>query len=326
MRSILIMTMLVAGISAYSQDKDSILTVFWNLENFFDYRDDGTSDSDAEFSSFGNRHWTSKKFYKKCEMVSKSLFWIGDRYGCLPDVIGVAEVENRWVLERLISSTLLRKYEYEIVHRDSKDRRGIDVALLYRSSRFELVDYSFCIPSFEGIPMTTRDILQVKLKRLSDGHIYDFIVNHHPSKFGGARESECRRVAAMESLVNICDSLAVVAERVESYRGVVAMGDFNDTPDGSQFELLDDHLKNACSDLFEAGEGTIRYEGKWVLIDMFWVSPSILSDARCEILRIPFLMTRDRKHPGEKPLRTYSGPRYLGGVSDHCPVVLCIVL
>ena len=124
----------------------------------------------------------------------------------------------------------------------------------------------------------------------------------------------------------MCDSLAGASAGIEGYMGIVAMGDFNDTPDGSQFAMLEGRLENACSGLFEAGEGTIRYEGKWDLIDMFWVSPSILSDARCEILRIPFLMTRDRKHPGEKPLRTYSGPRYLGGVSDHCPVVLCIVL
>ena len=324
MRLILILTMLVTGTVLYSQDNDSLLTVFWNLENFFDYRDSGTSESDAEFSSGGSRHWTSKKFYKKCDMVSKSLFWIGDRYGRLPDVIGVAEIENKWVLDRLLSSTLLRKYEYRIVHRDSQDRRGIDVALLYRKGVFELIDHSFCVPSFEGEKMTTRDILQVKLSRMKDGEVYDFVVNHHPSKFGGSRESEGRREAAMESLVSMCDSLLAVSAGVDGYRGVIAMGDFNDTPDGSQFELLEGRLENTCQNLFKAGEGTIRYEGKWDLIDMFWVSPSLYNDSIVEILRIPFLMTRDRKHPGEKPLRTYSGPRYLGGVSDHCPIVLRI--
>ena len=316
--------MLLSGTVLYSQDNDSLLTVFWNLENFFDYRDSGTSESDAEFSSGGSRHWTSKKFYKKCDMVSKSLFWIGDRYGRLPDVIGVAEIENRWVLERMLSSTLLRKYEYDIIHRDSRDRRGIDVALLYKKSVFELVDYSFCVPSFEGVRMATRDILHVKLRRISDGSVYDFIVNHHPSKFGGSKESEGRRKAAMESLVSMCDSLLAVSAGMKDYNGVIAMGDFNDTPDGSQFSLLDARLKNTCLELFENGEGTIRYEGKWDLIDMFWVSPSMFSEVRCEILRIPFLMTRDRKHPGDKPLRTYSGPRYLGGVSDHCPVTLLL--
>ena len=316
--------MLTVGMTVYSQDKDSIRTVFWNLENFFDYRDGGNGGSDAEFTPEGIRHWTSGKFYEKCEIVSKSLFWIGERYGRIPDVIGVAEVENRWVLERLLSSTLLRKYEYKIVHRDSHDRRGIDVALLYRKGRFQLVDYSFCVPSFDGVRMSTRDILHVKLRCISDGSVYDFIVNHHPSKFGGSRESEGRRAAAMETLASMCDSLNLVSAGQQSYKGIVAMGDFNDTPDGSQFEMLEGRLENTCLEMFVAGEGTIRYEGKWDLIDMFWVSPSIYSSSACEILRIPFLMTRDRKHPGEKPLRTYSGPRYLGGVSDHCPIIINI--
>ena len=324
MRSILVLAMLIIGTAAYSQEKESLLALFWNLENFFDYRDGGTSESDADFSSAGSRHWTAKKFYGKCDLVSKSLFWIGERYGRLPDVIGVAEVENRWVLERLLSSTLLRKYEYKIVHRDSHDRRGIDVALLYRKGRVQLVDCSFCVPSFEGVRMSTRDILHVKLRCISDGSVYDFIVNHHPSKFGGSRESEGRRAAAMETLASMCDSLNLVSSGQRSYKGIVAMGDFNDTPDGGQFEMLEGRLENTCLEMFAAGEGTIRYEGKWDLIDMFWVSPSIYSSSACEILRIPFLMTRDRKHPGEKPLRTYSGPRYLGGVSDHCPIIINI--
>ena len=324
MRLILVLTLLMVGAAAYSQDKDSLLAVFWNLENFFDYRDGGTGDSDAEFSAGGSRHWTAKKFYRKCEMISKSLFWIGDEYGTLPDVVGVAEVENRWVLERLLYSTMLRKYGYGIVHRDSRDRRGIDVALLYRSDRLQLVDKSFCVPLYSGAPMSTRDILHVKLRCLSSGGVYDFIVNHHPSKFGGAAQSEGRRSAAMESLAGVCDSLFAASAGLDDYKGVVAMGDFNDTPEAAQFSMLEGKLENACLDLFEKGEGTIRYEGKWDLIDMFWVSPSLYRRSRSEISRIPFLMTRDRKHPGEKPLRTYSGPRYLGGVSDHCPVVINI--
>lgn len=321
-RMILVLFLIAVGVVANSKDKDSMLTIFWNLENFFDYHDNGTGESDTEFSSDGSRRWTSSRFYEKCQMISKSIFWIGDRYGGLPDVIGVAEVENRWVLERLLSSTLLRKYGYKIVHRNSQDRRGIDVALLYRSASFDMVDYSYCVPEYNGVRMNTRDILHVKLKSKSGGKIYDFIVNHHPSKFGGANESEGRRMAAMESLVSMCDSLKNVSGTFENYSGIIAMGDFNDTPDGSQFSLLDGKLENACLGLFKQGEGTIRFEGKWDLIDMFFISPGLYSQS--EIVRVPFLMTRDRKHPGEKPLRTYSGPRYLGGVSDHCPITLWV--
>ena len=118
-----------AGIGVRAQDRDSLLVMFWNMENFFDWTDQGTGESDKEFSSFGERHWTKSKFYAKCDAIAKSLMWIADRYGRMPDVIGLAEVENRGVLDKLLNYTLLRKYDYSIVHRESGDRRGIDVAL-----------------------------------------------------------------------------------------------------------------------------------------------------------------------------------------------------
>ena len=145
------------------------------------------------------------------------------------------------------------------------------------------------------------------------------IVNHHPSKYGGSEASEGRRNAAMAALKDMSDSL------ISAGQGrIVAMGDFNDTPDGPQFRMLDGVLQNMSDRLFKAGEGTIRYQGKWELIDMFMVSPDLIHSSRMEIVRIPFLMTYERKYPGLKPLRTYSGPRYIGGVSDHCPIVLMI--
>lgn len=321
-RLIFVLVLFISNELISAREQDSLLTVFWNLENFFDYHDGGNGESDHEFSPEGKRRWTSKRFYAKCHMVAKSVFWMGDYYGKIPDVIGVAEVENKSVLRRMISSTGLRKYDYDIIHRESGDRRGIDVALLYRKSIFELVDISCHIPEYKGESMKTRDILCVRLKRLSNGYIYDFIVNHHPSKFGGAKESEGRRVEAMKTLRYVCDSLKSIPINNKDKCHIVAMGDFNDTPDGSQFALLDGRLKNACEKLFRKGEGTIRYEGRWDLIDMFWISENLYHSSRTEILKIPFLMMREKKHPGEKPLRTYSGPRYLGGVSDHCPIIL----
>jgi endonuclease/exonuclease/phosphatase family metal-dependent hydrolase len=153
---------------------------------------------------------------------------------------------------------------------------------------------------------------------LADSSRLDFIVNHHPSKYGGEKESEGRREAAMKALKELCDSL--------ENEHVIAMGDFNDTPDAGSFEIIEGTLVNKGLQLHERGEGTIRYEGKWDLIDMFMVSPSLAGKTRMEVCRIPFLMTWEKKHPGEKPLRTYSGPRYIGGVSDHCPIVLKIGL
>ena len=306
--------------TAQESEKDGTLVMFWNLENFFDWTDQGTGESDKEFSSMGERHWTRKKFYAKCDAISKTMMWMADRYGRMPDVAGFAEVENRRVLKMLLESTLLRKYGYEIVHFESGDRRGIDVALIYRTEVFDKVGESVRTPEFEGEKMDTRDILTVRLRRKSDGENVNFIVNHHPSKFGGSKASEGRRTAVMKSLSEFCDSLLKSPENAE----IVAMGDFNDNPDGEQFALLEGILVNKSGILHEEGEGTIRYEGRWDLIDMFFTSPDLAGRSEMHIERVPFLMMRERKHPGEKPFRTYSGPRYIGGVSDHCPIILWI--
>ena len=313
-RLILLMLLSAVGFALRAQENEKKLAMFWNLENFFDWTDQGTGESDAEFSSYGKRHWTRKRFYTKCDAVSKTIFHIGDLYGKLPEVIGFAEIENRGVLEKLCSSTLLRKCGYRIVHFDSSDRRGIDVALLYRTTCYNHLSTSLRAPETDGKKLQTRDMLHVSLKDLQTDEIYDYIVCHHPSKFGGEESSIPKRLAAMTALKEMCDSLG--------NRNIIVMGDFNDVPSAAQFDMLDDILVNKSDSLHAAGRGTIRYEGKWDLIDMFLVSSNIEGHSVMDIPEVPFLMTRESRHAGEKPLRTYSGPRYIGGVSDHLPVVL----
>ena len=313
----MILILICSGFLCAAQDEK--LVVFWNLENFFDYVDGGEGESDREWSSTGSRRWTKTRFYTKCDAIAKTMFWIGEKYGRMPDVIGVAEVENSGVLYKLLSSSLLRKYDYKVVHYDSHDRRGIDVALLYRSSVYRMVSSSVTVPEYDAQKLSTRDILQVCLESV-DGERMNVLVNHHPSKYGGSQASESRRDAAMTAMRNLCDSLALADSGIP----VIARGDFNDTPDGDQFRMLDGVLVNKADSLFRAGQGTIRFEGKWDLIDMFMVSGSISEKSAMEILQVPFLMTYEKKYPGLKPLRTYSGPRYIGGVSDHCPIVLTV--
>ena len=308
------MLLSAVGFVAKAQNEDQMVVMFWNLENFFDWTDQGTGESDAEFSSRGKKHWTKEKFHIKCDAVSKAIFMAGECYGRIPDVIGFAEVENKSVLQKLLSSTLLRKCDYKVVHFDSGDRRGIDVALLYREGLFELVSTSVKVPEYDGVKMQTRDMLQVCLKSESRGEKYDFIVCHHPSKFGGEKASGPKRDAAMEALVHMCDSIG--GERQ------VVMGDFNDSPWASQFDLLEGRLINKSDGLLMVHKGTIKYEGKWELIDMFLVSPGLDSCTEMMIAEFPFLMVKDSRHAGIKPHRTYSGPRYIGGVSDHLPIVL----
>ena len=313
-RLILLMLLSAVGLNVMAQESGQMLVMFWNLENFFDWTDQGTGESDAEFSSAGKRHWTRKRFYSKCDAIAKTIFHIGDLYGKLPDVMGFAEIENRGVLEKLCSSTLLRKCGYRIVHFDSSDRRGIDVAFLYRTTCSSLLSTYLKTPETDGNKLQTRDMLHISLKDLQTDEIYDYIVCHHPSKFGGEESSRPKRLAAMTALKEMCDSLA--------NRNLIVMGDFNDVPSAAQFDMLDSSLVNKSDSLHAAGRGTIRYEGKWDLIDMFLVSSNIEGHSVMDIPEVPFLMTRESRHAGEKPLRTYSGPRYLGGVSDHLPVVL----
>ena len=169
-----------------------------------------------------------------------------------------------------------------------------------------------------------------------------------PSKYGGAAESEPRRRIAVERLRFLADSLAAVG-----IDRIIAGGDFNDTPDNPVFGLLEPVLLPMHMDLFRRGLGTIKFDGKWDLIDHVYVSPALVSvpmsaatlesfsgeadrqpdkvgipsaRVRMRILRIPFLLTRDTVHSGEKPLRTYTGPRHTGGVSDHLPVLLEVPL
>lgn len=362
MRTLLLLWLFVAP------GADSLQVMFWNVENFFDWRNDSTTVSDVEFSAAGERHWTWKRFQAKANAFAKALFWVEAETGRLPDIIGLEEVENAFVLRQVLQKTALRKLDYKYVHYDSPDRRGIDVALLYRSSRLELLDSKPCHLLSADTVMATRDILLCVFQRAGtpvmpappssvmpnppssvmpdpdrasiatfqeipgqagkDGRggsgndgAFAVLVNHHPSKYGGAAESEPRRRIAVERLRFLADSLAAIG-----IDRIIAGGDFNDTPDNPVFGLLEPVLRPMHMDLFRRGLGTIKFDGKWDLIDHIYVSPALTPLSRMRILRIPFLLTRDTVHSGEKPLRTYTGPRHTGGVSDHLPVLLEVPL
>ena len=348
-----------------------ITVMFWNMENFFDFKDDGTGESDAEFSATGPRRWSKARFYRKCHAVAKTILWAGSgtvrggdniAYTSLPDVVGMAEVENRFVLTQLVTKTALRKLDYKIVHFDSPDPRGIDCALLYRASRLTLVSAKPCRVNAPGLQ--TRDILLAQFITAA-GDSLAVLVNHHPSKYGGG-ETDWRREVAVARLRALGDSLAT-----SGWPLAVAVGDFNDTPDNPLFTrllpafslcrmtepakahenrrelaaslsedasqrqqrtLYDDFGNDRSSALSTdgrpslRGQGSIRFNGEWQLIDLCFVSPALADAASFSVLEPPFLTERDAAHSGEKPLRTYSGPRYLGGVSDHRPILVHVTL
>lgn len=271
----------------------SLLVMFWNVENFYDYREGKQSKG---------------HFYAKCEGIAKIVMKAGDSEGCLPDIIGLAEVENSFVVQQILRSTSLSKTDYKYVHYDSPDHRGIDCALLYRSSRLTLTDSRPChILDSAGNVMATRDILLASfLDR--DGKRVDVLVNHHPSKFGG-KKGDGGRGAAMGRMIQIRDSLA------NSGGIFLSLGDFNEEPGDCPSSL-----KDLSVPLKEKGLGTIRYNGGWELIDR-----SFTDEGACAYMKIfsdSSLSVKDSSHSGEKPRRTSSGPRYLGGISDHYPILV----
>ncbi len=315
-----ILFLLLSGLlSAGKAEAQEHLVMFWNVENFFDYINEGTGESDAEFSSWGERHWTKARFNAKCDAIAKMLLWVGDKYGEVPPVVGFAEVENFRAMRSLVSNTILRKFGYRVVHYESPDHRGIDVALIYRPAVYELLSAKPChIYKGDGSVMHTRDILLVSLREREGGDTTFYAVNHHPSKYGGEAVSRPSRLAAMTRLKEVCDSVLVLTKG----RRVITMGDFNDTPDNELFGIFGSTMVNKSRPLFKKGRGTIKYNGKWELIDMFIISAELEERYGMEIIMAPFHVQDDRAHVGVKPFRTYSGPRYIGGISDHFPIVL----
>ncbi len=293
---LLCLLLIIAG-NSFSHS-DSLLLVTWNLENFFDPKCDSTSVSEMEFSSQGERRWTSRRFGAKCNGISKTILAAADRFGRLPDIIAVQEVENRRVLRRLLEDTPLRKLDYRIVHFDSPDPRGIDCALLYRAGTLKLQHAAPChLYDSAGALMRTRDILLAVFGSPSAPALA-VLVNHHPSKIG--RGSSDRRETAAARLNLLCDSLETAG-----CSRIVAVGDFN-----REMRWQDPSCRG----------GTLKFNGRWERIDGCALARGCT--VREEVLVFPFLLTRDSAQGGLKPLRTYSGPRYLGGLSDHLPVAV----
>ena len=275
----LLLTLLSLQPAQAGQRPDSLLVVFWNLENFFDWKSDSRP-----------QYWTSSRFRSKCEGVCKTLMLIADRYGQLPDVVGFAEVENRTVVSRLLRNALLRKAGYEILHFDSPDRRGIDCALIHRPPL--VLEYGAAKHLYDssGTVMQTRDILLASFGQLC------VLVNHHPSKLGSGKGAA--RDLAMERMRFLADSLMDAGAAA-----VLAVGDFNE-----------------C---YWEGEGTIKYNGEWEKIDGCFSFGNIVVTE--EVFDHPLLLEKDKKYGGLRARRTFTGPRYNGGLSDHLPVIFKLI-
>lgn len=282
-----------------------ITIVSYNVENLFHPAHDSLKD-DFEWTTEGERRWSYTRYYKKEENIARVLTNIGEWDGV--DVVGLQEIENALVVKRLCYT--LRRNEYDFVHYESPDPRGIDVALMYKKSRVDTLSCRAIRVDLESANhggYTTRDILYV-CARIDKQDTIHFFVCHLPSQRGGKAESEWKREAAKEVLQKAVDSVFTVHPEAK----IIVMGDMNE--EGLRLNGLRDERMN--------GEGTHKYQGRWTFLDHFYVSPAIDSVSNARVYDAEWIQETDEKYMGLKPKRTYNGFAYQNGYSDHLPIVL----
>lgn len=301
----------------------SLLTfVELNCENLFDTRHDSLK-NDSEFTPDGAYRWTPMRYWRKLNAISQELIALGDngeQGWHLPDLVALCEVENDTVLTDLTRRSLLRSARYEYVMTASPDERGIDVALLYQPSSFRLLHtHAVRINRMEGM-RPTRDILYA-CGLLASSDTLHVLVVHAPSRRGGERTSRPYRMQVAQQLGAVVDS--IYAHHHDAH--IIVAGDFNDYASSPALEVLYGHrLVNVSADALgrNGAKGTYRWHGEWGSLDQILCSRAMQRRLRsCSIGDLPFLLEDDEKYGGKKPFRTFLGPRYKRGYSDHLPLV-----
>lgn len=306
--------------------------VFYNVENLFDTKDDPKT-RDNDFTPHGEYLWDTERYFTKLDRLSDALKLIDHA----PILLGLAEVENRFVLEDLARSDVFDTLDMGIVHYDSPDQRGIDCALLYDKNLFNVKTSEKLEVELENNPnFKTRDVLYVKGEFAGgiEAHIF---VNHWSSRRAGKKESEHKRIKSAEVLRDKIES--ITRHQPDAY--IIVMGDFNDHPDDKSIEDVleakeygehdSDDLINLFADDHENNEGTSVHQRQWGVLDQIMISQSLYDRAGSlgvkgkdgYILREDELIFTYRDG-GQKPSATYGGRKYFGGYSDHLPVYIIL--
>ena len=337
MKRLLIPIILLAALLpsvANAQGKQMMFGVaFYNLENLFDTIPNNPYDRDLEFTPGGANKWDGRKYWSKIKNLSYAISQLKTEY--TPDgpaVIGCSEIENRSVLEDLVKADAIKDWNLQIVHHDSPDRRGIDVGLLYNPKFFKLINVT---NHRLDIGYPTRD--QMCVVGLLGGCRTAIIVNHWPSRRGGAEASSPSREKAAALTRQICDSLY----KVDPKMGVIIMGDLNDDPSNKSVAQVIGAVKkekdckeggyfNPFWSMLDKGIGSYMYQHGWDLFDQIIVNYNLvqglngLKYKNAKVWNNDFLLQKTGQYKGY-PLRTFSGGVWMNGYSDHLPTEIFLV-
>ena len=311
---------------------------FYNLENLFDtYHEEGKND--YEFLPDGANEWTDVKYQKKLHNMATVIAEMAKANGAFHTILGVSEIENRLVLEDLVSQPELQDAHFEIVHHDGPDRRGVDVGLLYRPDQFTFIDsrsipFSFkdtevqiTLSPEEQEEFRTRDILMVHGS--IDGEDFAIYVTHLPSRIGG-KGGDLRSLGA--------EIIRKDAEKMMArYPGikVVVMGDMNDDPFNESMakwlggrkdiaEVGKNGFFNPFWQMLDDGYGSIGYRGVWSIYDIIMVNEALTKPEKGSLgIKRPFMVTQSGQYKGY-PFRTFSSGKFINGYSDHFPTYIVV--
>lgn len=308
---------------------------FYNVENLFDTIDDPNT-FDGEYLPDSMRQWNTDKYQTKINNLAKV---ISSFEGFnTPDFLGLCEVENRKVVEDLVAADAIKAMNYQIVHYESKDARGIDVAGIYNSNKLTLVASGIKRVDLDSFQEITRDILWAKFDAKVGNETFYFLVNHWPSRRGGLEESEPKRMQAALTLKMLKDSLL----QSDSTANLVILGDFNDEPVNKSItetlgaksnpnEISNTQVFNAMSELDKQNDGSYCYRGTWNMLDQIMLNKNLVdgktwsyNEKTIKINNPEWLRQQDGDYKGY-PLRSFGGRKYLAGYSDHF-AVSCILV
>lgn len=320
-KSIIIILLLFVSLFA-----EEYKLMFWNVENLFDIVDDSTKNDD-EFTPNSYKKYTARAYQHKLENISEIINDIS------PDIIGLAEVENISTLEKL-SELLKFQLYWKIILIECDDVRGIDVALMYRSDKFNLID-SISHKINLNSKRPTRDILEVNLETNSQNN-FTILVNHWPSRYGGQEKSEPNRIISARTLKQIIKNI----QAKKSDKDIIVMGDFNDTFSDISFHQIlkakktfgdEVFLIDPLANLINENDGTHYFHGEWSLLDHFLLNKNLYDNENinyknnsADIYKADKLIEGKTKYFSGFPFRFYNINNINGGYSDHLPIIMVL--